>query len=330
MESFPCASDGQGHTLYAVAIAFEADGNTVLATGDQQDGGWIDGERTEVLNFQYRNRFRVDDFVGSALSYRRLAPDLMISGHWEPRKIDDAYLDMLLAKGQELARLHRALLPLDEVDFGAEGFGARILPYRSQVTAGEALGVEVEVRNPFRRRCDLRVGLVVPERWQVSPAIREAEAGALGETTVRFSVVAPPGRRRRARLAANLTAGDRDFGHVCANLAPSGTFWGQWTASKGWGQSWTPVRGGLHARTLAEATLFLHRAVVAERAAGVARDEWLCAMRGNLDVAVKNQSADGNLASQAKGMLLTLSHAWSVGVLLLGCEAALNITGVDW
>jgi hypothetical protein len=28
---------------------------------------------------------------------------------------------------------------------------------------------------------------------------------------------------------------------------------------------------------------------------------------------------------QAKGMLLTLSHAWSVGVLLYGCEAALEL-----
>jgi hypothetical protein len=27
---------------------------------------------------------------------------------------------------------------------------------------------------------------------------------------------------------------------------------------------------------------------------------------------------------QPKGMLLTLSHAWSVGVLLLGCEQALG------
>jgi hypothetical protein len=27
---------------------------------------------------------------------------------------------------------------------------------------------------------------------------------------------------------------------------------------------------------------------------------------------------------QAKGMLGTLSHAWSVGVLLLGCEEALE------
>jgi hypothetical protein len=57
------------------------------------------------------------------------------------------------------------------------------------------------------------------------------------------------------------------------------------------------VPGGLHARTLAEATLFLHRAVVAERAAGVSRDAWERAVRSNLDVAVKSQNADGNLGS---------------------------------
>ena len=207
-----------GHTLYAVAIAFEADGQTVLATGDQQDGGWVDGERTEVLNFQYRNRFRVDDFVDSALLYRRLKPDLMISGHWEPRRVDDAYLDMLLVKGEELARLHRRLLPLEEVDFGAEGFGARVLPYRSVVTGGESLDFEVEVRNPFRRRSTLRVDFVVPEGWQVGPSSREAETAGLGEIVMRFTVVPPPGRRRRARVAVNLIAGDRDFGQQAEAL----------------------------------------------------------------------------------------------------------------
>jgi hypothetical protein len=207
-----------GHTLYAVAIAFEADGQTVLATGDQQDGGWADGERTEVLNFQYRNRFRIDDFVDSALLYRRLKPDLMISGHWEPRRVDDAYLDMLLVKGEELARLHRTLLPLEEFDFGAEGFGARILPYRSAVSGGESLDFEVEVRNPFRQPSELRIDFVVPEGWKVSPAHREVEAVGLGEIVMHFTVVPPPGPRRRARVAANLTAGDRDFGQQAEAL----------------------------------------------------------------------------------------------------------------
>ena len=38
------------------------------------------------------------------------------------------------AEGARLAELHRELLPLDEVDFGAEGFGARIEPYRSRAS----------------------------------------------------------------------------------------------------------------------------------------------------------------------------------------------------
>ncbi|MEO3778716.1 MBL fold metallo-hydrolase [Micromonospora sp. B11E3] len=207
-----------GHTLYAVAIAFQVDGITVVSTGDQQDGGWIEGQRAEVLNFQYRNRFRIDDFVDSALLYRRLAPDLMISGHWLPRLVDDAYLDMLLDRGEELARLHRALLPLGEVDFGAEGFGARILPYRSVVTGGESLEFEVEVRNPYRRRAALRVDLVTPGGWRVSPRSREVKVDALGEETVRFTVLPAPGATRRARLAANLTVDGRDFGQQAEAL----------------------------------------------------------------------------------------------------------------
>jgi glyoxylase-like metal-dependent hydrolase (beta-lactamase superfamily II) len=208
-----------GHTLYAVAIAFEADGHRVVATGDQQDGAWIGGRRTEVLNFQYRNRFRIDDFVDSALLYRRLSPDIMISGHWEPRRVDDRYLEMLLDKGEELARLHRLLLPLEDVDFGAEGFGARIYPYRSSVVDGEKLQLEIEVRNPFRHRSTLRVDLVTPEGWQVSPERREIEVDALGEDVVQFTLVAAPGPpRRRVRIAANLVAGDRDFGQQAEAL----------------------------------------------------------------------------------------------------------------
>ena len=59
-----------GHTLYAAAIEFEVDGRRVVATGDQQDGRWVAGERPEFLNYQYRNGFQFDDFVRSAELYR--------------------------------------------------------------------------------------------------------------------------------------------------------------------------------------------------------------------------------------------------------------------
>jgi hypothetical protein len=51
-------------------------------------------------------------------------------------------------RGVVLEHLHRDLLPLDETDFGAEGFGALIRPYESELAAGQRIWLEVEVRNP--------------------------------------------------------------------------------------------------------------------------------------------------------------------------------------
>ncbi|MFL5680875.1 MAG: MBL fold metallo-hydrolase, partial [Chloroflexota bacterium] len=158
-----------GHTLYAAAIEFEVDGRRVVATGDQQDGRWVADERPEMLNYQYRNGFRFDDFRLSAELYRRLAPDLLISGHWVPRPVTEDYLDELLRAGEALAKAHRDLLPLDVVDFGAEGFGARIEPYRSDIRGGDAVALSVLVRNPFHRPESGVVRLVAPGGWVVAP-----------------------------------------------------------------------------------------------------------------------------------------------------------------
>jgi hypothetical protein len=123
---------------------------------------------------------------------------------------------MLLAKGEELARLHRALLPLEDVDFGAEGFGARIEPYRSTVAAGAAVELDVTVRNPFDRPESAVVRLVVPRGWN-EPQPQEIALAAHGEATVRFHVT--PGRpARRARVAVDLTVGGVPFGQQAEAL----------------------------------------------------------------------------------------------------------------
>lgn len=200
-----------GHTLYAVAIAFEVDGRRVVATGDQQDTNWNPGTQTELLNLQYRNRFRIDDFVDSARLYRSLRPDLIISGHWLPRQVDEPYLDMLLEKGERLARLHRDLLPLSDVDFGAEGFGARIHPYQATVAVGGTLEVQVEAVNPFDRQEIVQVALTVPGGWEATPEVAEVKAGAKETVTLPFRV-RPAAPASRARIAADLTVGGRPFG----------------------------------------------------------------------------------------------------------------------
>ncbi len=199
-----------GHTLYASAILFEVDGNRVLATGDQQTTGLAPGQKP-ILNYQYRNRYRIGDFERSAELHRRLRPDLLISGHWPLQRVTDEYLDRLETDGRRLDQLHRELLPA-EVDFGAEGFGARIEPYRAHVEGGKTLELDVIVRNPFDRPERAIVRLVVPAGWP-EPAPQEVELAPLGEDAVRFALdltgIAP---MARARVATDLTVGGTPFG----------------------------------------------------------------------------------------------------------------------
>lgn len=102
---------------------------------------------------------------------------------------------------------------------------------------------------------------------------------------------------RRAGRAEYVEAASRVVDFICANLSPSGTFWGTWYRGRGWSQSWTPIRHGLHSRTLAEATLFLLRALTLGDDVRVAHPEWVRAARSNLDVVVRRQRQDGNFGS---------------------------------
>jgi glyoxylase-like metal-dependent hydrolase (beta-lactamase superfamily II) len=207
-----------GHTLYAAAIEVQVDGLKVLATGDQQGGRWTPEGPPEGLNYQYRNRFRIDDYARSAQLYRDLAPDLVISGHWAPREVTPAWLVELVRAGREVAWIHRELLPLEDVDFDAEGFGARIEPYQSEVTAGTPLELEVEVRNPFRRQEAAEVTIVAPDGWGLFPATARLALGPLETARCSFRLVPAGPPRRRARIAADLAVGERRFGQQAEAL----------------------------------------------------------------------------------------------------------------
>ena len=96
-----------------------------------------------------------------------------------------------------------------------------------------------------------------------------------------------------ALLRHGQRVGNRDYidaatavlDHVAGNLTPGGTFWGQWTDDRGWTWGWHPDHSRLHARTLADAALFLHRAGA----------RWGGAVRSNLDVVRRTQRDDGAL-----------------------------------
>ncbi|MDX3097821.1 MBL fold metallo-hydrolase [Streptomyces sp. ME19-03-3] len=212
--------DLPGHTLYAAAYSMTVDGRRVVASGDQQNTAW-DPERgePEILNYQYRNRFRIDDFTRSAALYRRLRPEVMISGHWPPLEVTDGYLDMLAAEGDRLARLHRDLLPAG-LDLEAEGFGARLRPYRSVLAPGGTLRVTVEARNPLPQAEVIRLVPVLPPGWTAEPPMREVKADAGTTVTETFGIRVPPGVRRteRQRLAVDMTVGRVNLGQQAEAL----------------------------------------------------------------------------------------------------------------
>ncbi|HKP17871.1 MAG TPA: hypothetical protein VJT84_05275 [Gaiellaceae bacterium] len=88
---------------------------------------------------------------------------------------------------------------------------------------------------------------------------------------------------RRVGNADYVRAAEAVIDHVAANLAPGGTFWPQWTHDRGWTWGWHPDHSRAHARTLADAALFMLRA----------GGRWQKSARSNLAVALRTQREDG-------------------------------------
>ena len=188
------------------------DGRRVLATGDQEDFGFSSDRQSEFRGYNYKSRFASTTTSRVAELYRRLAPDLMISGHWPPQSVDAEVLDHNLETGRELAELHRSLLPLEEVDFGAEGVGARIEPYRSEIAASEELTIEVSVLNPFGSAEDAVVRIVAPSGWAATPPSSNDPAAAEFDPDRDLHDRPAASPVRRARIGAELTVSGIPFG----------------------------------------------------------------------------------------------------------------------
>jgi hypothetical protein len=108
--------------------------------------------------------------------------------------------------------------------------------------------------------------------------------------------------RRHGRRVGNgdyVRAAEAVLDHVASNLTPGGTFWAQWTALRGWTTGWHPDLTRLHARTLADATLFMLRA----------GGRWEEAARSNVAVAVRTQREDGALPA-AHHVETGDAHSW--------------------
>lgn len=201
-----------GHTRYAVAIHFEVDGHTVLATGDQYAG-----ENGLETNYVYPNRFEAGDYVKSAALYQRLQPDLILTGHWQPFWVPDNYFEQIETFGAALESLHNDLLP-DLLDLGTEGFLARITPYQALIRGGDTIAYEIEVRNPFDYRAEALLRMVVPPGWE-SSALEGVWLEPRATCIIGCQVKAPAEfSERRARIAVDLSIDGQRFGQQAEAL----------------------------------------------------------------------------------------------------------------
>jgi glyoxylase-like metal-dependent hydrolase (beta-lactamase superfamily II) len=200
-----------GHTRYAVAVEFEVDGLHILAAGDQYQGD--DGL---AWNYVYQNRYALEDYVNTATLYRRLRPDLILSGHWQPLRVTSEYLQKIADDAQALDRLHRELLP-ETPDLGAEGFLARISPYQVTARGGETILFEIEVRNPLPGAAEAVLRIVAPRDWAVEPIEQTMQISGVHQ--VQFRVTPPLDLTvRRARIAVDLTIAGQRFGQQAEAL----------------------------------------------------------------------------------------------------------------
>ncbi|MBN2046995.1 MAG: MBL fold metallo-hydrolase [Anaerolineaceae bacterium] len=194
-----------GHTRYAVAIAFEADGERVLVTGDQYQG-----DEGQYWNYVYQNRYQIGDYLRTARLIRDLRPDLILSGHWMPLWVRPEYLERIVTEGAALERYHRDLLP-EEPDLGGEGFLARFRPYHAHVSAGSELTLEVEIRNPYPQPAEASLELILPEGWDARESVKQVMVDRISFAA--FQVQVPPGLCvERARAAVDVRFGEDYFG----------------------------------------------------------------------------------------------------------------------
>lgn len=203
-----------GHTRYAVAIEFTADGKKVLCTGDQyadEDGLFC--------NYVYKNTFDYDDFIYSAALIRKLAPDLILTGHWQYKDRGKDYLEKLAEVGNTVCRLHRELLPPEKASGSSGDFPVSLSPYQVQAPQNTAVSVTVSARNPYPYSAQIQLQIVLPDSsWtaDTDTLVLQADAHALciGHMTIRT----PDTPVRRARIGCNVTIGTTDWGQLAEML----------------------------------------------------------------------------------------------------------------
>lgn len=104
----------------------------------------------------------------------------------------------------------------------------------------------------------------------------------------------------QGRLSKNdnyIYAAIRVLDKIASGIAPAGTFYPCWVSGRGWACGLDPTENRIQARTVAEATFFLLRAIRLECKYGQTHPNWVEALKKSLEFAVRIQREDGSFGS---------------------------------
>jgi hypothetical protein len=98
---------------------------------------------------------------------------------------------------------------------------------------------------------------------------------------------------RETKHVESITAGTAVLNKFCSQLSPAGTIFPVWTEEHGWSCSFGPEEGAAHSRTVAEAVLFILRAIALELNHNASHPQWVEAALSSLNYAMGAQREDG-------------------------------------
>jgi glyoxylase-like metal-dependent hydrolase (beta-lactamase superfamily II) len=214
-----------GHTRWGTLIEFKADGMRIVATGDQyffQNFG--EPEKVPIMhNHVYRNGALLESITESNNLVFDIKPDLILPGHGNAYRTNDAFYEKLGEYKTDYIELHKRIMPLkdENVHFNVDSRAGWLIPYRTLRDKACKLKYQAIIRNPYNKKTKMLVKIVGPTSWKSSSCSIYADARA--ETSVELSITPPEKTRcRRQPIALVMTIGNHNFGQVAEALVTIG------------------------------------------------------------------------------------------------------------
>jgi len=200
-----------GHADYHMGMFGQIDGHSVAFSGDN-----LFPLTASTPSLIYRNHVHKTSHQQTARLYLEYMPDILCGGHDLQRDVKPRVYETFARKAQQLTQLFETLLP-GEANFGLEPSWTQIYPYQSLASPGDVLDLQVRMTNFLDRPVAAEVSLVLPKRWEATPALARLQVPAQAREATGFRVRIPSSyvfRYPRVAIAADVTFDGRHLGQI--------------------------------------------------------------------------------------------------------------------